>query len=93
LLLAKAGASKEAEETVAGAIELGRGFGHFHHTAYNIAATYAALRRPDEAVDRNRRRRWFPLLPIFRTGSQPRHPSRTHPVRRCDVGAARAVEA
>ena len=36
---------------IARAIELGTGFGHFHHTAYNIAATYAALHDPDEAVN------------------------------------------
>jgi len=35
---------------IARAIELGTGFGHFHHTAYNIAAAYAALHEPDEAV-------------------------------------------
>ena len=28
----------------------GTGFGHFHHTAYNIASAYAALNEPDEAV-------------------------------------------
>ena len=50
LLLAKAGETREARRTIARAIELGTGFGHFHHTAYNIAATYAALLEPDEAV-------------------------------------------
>jgi DNA-binding winged helix-turn-helix (wHTH) protein/tetratricopeptide (TPR) repeat protein len=50
LLLAKAGESQAAGRTIAHAIELGTGFGHFHHTAYNIAATYAALRQPGEAV-------------------------------------------
>ena len=43
LLLAKAGETREARRTIARAIELGTDFGHFHHTAYNIAATYAAL--------------------------------------------------
>lgn len=50
LLLAKAGQRREARRTLALAIELGTGFGHFHHTAYNIAATYAALLEPAEAV-------------------------------------------
>jgi DNA-binding winged helix-turn-helix (wHTH) protein/Tfp pilus assembly protein PilF len=50
LLLAKAGDTRGAEKTIAHAIELGTGFGHFHHTAYNIAAAYAALRKPDDAV-------------------------------------------
>ena len=51
LLMAKAGETRQAEKTIARAIELGTGFGHFHHTAYNIAATYAALREADEAVN------------------------------------------
>ncbi len=67
LLLAKAGEAREARTMIDRAIELGTGFGHFHHTAYNIAATYAALQAPDEAVD------WieaaaddgFPCYPYF----------------------------
>ena len=51
LLLAKVGEAREAERTIARAIELGTGFGHFHHTAYNIAAAYVALHEPDKAVD------------------------------------------
>ena len=51
LLLAKAGETRAARGTIDRAIELGAGFGHFHHTAYNIAATYAALQEPDEAVN------------------------------------------
>jgi DNA-binding winged helix-turn-helix (wHTH) protein/tetratricopeptide (TPR) repeat protein len=50
LLLATAGESGRAESAIARAIELGAGFGHFHHTAYNIAAAYAALQKPDAAV-------------------------------------------
>jgi len=67
LLLAKTGETHEARRTIARAIELGTGFGHFHHTAYSIAATYAALQEPDEAVN------WieaaaddgFPCYPFF----------------------------
>jgi len=67
LLLARAGETQDARRTIARAIELGSGFGHFHHTAHNIAATYAALREPDEAVN------WieaaaddgFPCYPCF----------------------------
>jgi DNA-binding winged helix-turn-helix (wHTH) protein/Flp pilus assembly protein TadD len=67
LLLAKAGEAPEARKTIARAIELGSGFGHFHHTAHNIAATHAALHEPDEAVN------WleaaaddgFPCYPCF----------------------------
>ncbi|MGI8408395.1 MAG: winged helix-turn-helix domain-containing protein [Pyrinomonadaceae bacterium] len=50
LLLAKTGKQKEAEEASVRADQIGNGFGHFHHTAYNIASTYAVLNKPDEAV-------------------------------------------
>lgn len=67
LLLAKAGETRDARKAITRAIELGAGFGHFHHTAYNVAATYAALLEPDEAVN------WieataddgFPCYPCF----------------------------
>ncbi|HUR19709.1 MAG TPA: hypothetical protein VMZ90_02800, partial [Vicinamibacterales bacterium] len=67
LLQAKAGAAREARGTIAKAIDLGTGFGHFHHTAYNIASTYAALHESEEAVA------WieaaaddgFPCYPLF----------------------------
>ncbi|HVF47559.1 MAG TPA: protein kinase [Pyrinomonadaceae bacterium] len=50
LLLAKAGKQKEAEEAITRAVQIGKGYGHFHHTAYNAASTYAALNSPDEAI-------------------------------------------
>jgi len=50
LLLAKQGRNAEAEAMIRRANEIGHGFGHFHHTAYNIASAYAAMNRPDEAV-------------------------------------------
>lgn len=50
LLLAKTADEDGARQAVARAVELGRGFGHFHHTAHNIAAAYAALGKPDEAI-------------------------------------------
>jgi tetratricopeptide (TPR) repeat protein len=67
LLLAKAGETRDARAAIARAIELGTDFGHFHHTAHNIAATYAALQERDEAVS------WleaaaddgFPCYPCF----------------------------
>lgn len=45
------GNRSEAERAIAVAIEKGRGYGHFHHTAYHIACAYALLNRPDEAVN------------------------------------------
>jgi Flp pilus assembly protein TadD len=67
LLLAKTGDRRGARTAIARAIELGTGFGHFHHTAHNIASAYAALEQPDDAV------RWveaaaddgFPCYPCF----------------------------
>jgi len=67
MLLAKAGKQGEAEEAIRRSIELGNGFGHFHHAAYNIAAAYALLHKPDQAV------KWlqtaaddgFPCYPLF----------------------------
>lgn len=50
LLLAKAGAQAESEAAIAHSIEIGREYGHFHHTAHNIASAYAAMNKPYEAV-------------------------------------------
>jgi DNA-binding winged helix-turn-helix (wHTH) protein len=50
LLLAKDGRRHEAERAIADAVALGEGFGHFHHTAYNIAAAYAAFDAANEAI-------------------------------------------
>lgn len=50
LLLAKAGRRKEAEDAITRAVQIGKGFGHFHHAAYNAASAYAGLDKPDEAI-------------------------------------------
>jgi DNA-binding winged helix-turn-helix (wHTH) protein/Tfp pilus assembly protein PilF len=50
LLLAKAGRGNEAEQAIDRAVQIGTGYGHFHHTTYNIASAYAALNKPDDAV-------------------------------------------
>ena len=67
LLFAKDGQHRRAEQMIDRATAIGKSFGHFHHTAYNIASAYAALNEPDEAV------RWleaaaddgFPCYPYF----------------------------
>jgi len=67
VLLAKKGKATEAEVAIERALRIGRGFGHFHHTAHNIASAHAAMNRPEEAV------KWlghasddgFPNLPYF----------------------------
>jgi serine/threonine protein kinase/lipoprotein NlpI len=67
MLLAQSGRDREAEETIQRAVEIGAGFGHFHHTAYNLASTYALLNKPEQAM------KWlqvaaddgFPCYPLF----------------------------
>ena len=50
MILAKAGEERQAEDAIQQAIAAGRDYGHFHHTAYNIASAYALLNRPDQAL-------------------------------------------
>lgn len=67
VLLAKAGRVRDAEAAIRRSTEIGRDFGHFHHTAYNIACAYALMNRPEEAL------KWlqdaaddgFPCYPYF----------------------------
>ncbi len=50
ILFATAGNRRQAEDTIARAMHIGEGYGHFHHTAHNIASAYAVMHRPDEAM-------------------------------------------
>lgn len=67
MLLAKAGRADDAEAAIQRAIDIGRGYQHFHHTTYNIASAYAMLNKNDEAI------KWlqftidngFPCYPLF----------------------------
>jgi eukaryotic-like serine/threonine-protein kinase len=67
MMLAKAGKEREAEDTIRRAIEMGRGYAHFHHTSYSIASAYAIMNEPQEAL------KWlqvtadegFPCYPLF----------------------------
>jgi hypothetical protein len=52
MMLAANGKNDEAEKKIATA-QTRRGFGHFHHTEYNIACAYALMHKTDKAVD------WF----------------------------------
>lgn len=49
LILAQKGEASEARELIDRCAVMERGFGHFHHTAYNIASAYAAMGEPDPA--------------------------------------------
>jgi hypothetical protein len=55
ILHAKSGDARRAEEDIRKAVALGKGYGHFHHTAYYIASAYAVLRQPSLAVEWLRR--------------------------------------
>ncbi len=50
MLAADAGNARRAQERINFAVEHGKGYGHFHHTAYNIACTYALMKKQDLAV-------------------------------------------
>ena len=50
ILAASAGQHREAEEKIQSAIERGKGFGHFHHTAFHIACAYAIMNRHEQAI-------------------------------------------
>jgi TolB-like protein/lipopolysaccharide biosynthesis regulator YciM len=67
VLSASEGQEDIAEEKIKSAIERGKGFGHFHHTAYHIACAYAQMNKPVQAIH------WlevaadngFPCYPLF----------------------------
>jgi len=67
VLAASAGQERLAEDRIKSAIEKGKGFGHFHHTAYHIACAYARMNKPEQAL------KWlevaaddgFPCYPLF----------------------------
>jgi serine/threonine protein kinase/Tfp pilus assembly protein PilF len=69
MMLAKAGKKSEAEAAIQHAIEIGRGYAHFHHTSYNIASAYALMNQPEPAL------KWlevtadegFPCYPLFKS--------------------------
>jgi adenylate cyclase len=58
---------QRVEENIKRSIEVGKGFGHFHHAAYNFVEAYAILNRPEPAL------KWlqfaaadgFPCYPLF----------------------------
>jgi serine/threonine protein kinase/Flp pilus assembly protein TadD len=72
MMLAKAGKKSEADSTIRRAIEIGRGYAHFHHTSYNIASAYALMNEPEQAM------KWlqvtadegFPNYPLFQGDAQ-----------------------
>ncbi len=50
LILARNEKRTGANDAINRCSGMGKGFGHFHHTAYNIASAYASLDEPENAV-------------------------------------------
>jgi len=50
LMAALGGEKDTAEDKIRSAIEKGKGFGHFHHTASNIACAYSLMNKPEQAI-------------------------------------------
>jgi TolB-like protein/DNA-binding winged helix-turn-helix (wHTH) protein/Tfp pilus assembly protein PilF len=67
LLSASAGEKIKAELEIRKSIEKGRGFGHFHHTGYNIACAYALMKEVEPAIQwlRTTADGGFPCYPLF----------------------------
>ncbi len=69
ILAASAGQERKAQDEIKLAVEKGKGFGHFHHTAYYIACAYALMNKPEQAI------KWLeaaaedglPCYPLFET--------------------------
>lgn len=71
MILASENKKEEAVAAIKRANEIGRTFGHFHHTAYNIASAYALLKMPEEAVKylQLAADEGFPCYPLFENDS------------------------
>lgn len=67
MIRARKGDRKGAEADIATAIRVGKGFGHFHHTAYSIGAIYSVLGNLDKAQEwiENAANDGFPCYPLF----------------------------
>jgi len=69
VMAAADGRERLAEDKIRTAIERGKGFGHFHHTAYYIACAYALMNKREQAI------KWlestaadgFPCYSLFNT--------------------------
>ena len=67
VIAASAGQQRLADEKITLAVEKGKGFGHFHHTAYYVATAYALMKKPNEAVKflEDAAEAGFPCYPLF----------------------------
>jgi TolB-like protein/DNA-binding winged helix-turn-helix (wHTH) protein/tetratricopeptide (TPR) repeat protein len=67
MVRAKSGDRHGAEADISTAIHVGKGYGHFHHTAYSIAAVYSVLGDLDKAEEwiENAANDGFPCYTFF----------------------------
>lgn len=67
VIAASNGDQRATEEKIDAAVKKGQGFGHFHHTAYQIGCAYALLNRNEEAIKwlRTAAEDGFPCYPLF----------------------------
>jgi TolB-like protein/DNA-binding winged helix-turn-helix (wHTH) protein len=67
MVRAKSGDRHGAEADITTAIQVGKGYGHFHHTAYSIAAVYSVLGDLDKAQEwiENAANDGFPCYTLF----------------------------
>jgi TolB-like protein/Tfp pilus assembly protein PilF len=71
VIAASNGNNDNAEELIAQAIENGKGYGHFHHSAYTIACAYAIMNKHEQAIFWLERaaETGFPCYPSFEKDS------------------------
>jgi tetratricopeptide (TPR) repeat protein len=67
LLWAKRGEQEKAQQALARALQDKPSIGHDHHRWHSVAAVYAVLGRPDQAIEQIRRasQTGFPCYPTF----------------------------
>ena len=67
VLAASNGEYGKAEAFIRQAVEKGKGFGHFHHTAYTIACAYSLMNKTSKALDflEQAAETGFPCYPMF----------------------------
>jgi tetratricopeptide (TPR) repeat protein len=67
MLFARVGELTRAKEAIQKAEQRGKGYGHFHHTAYNLGCAYALMNQPEDAVRwlRTAANTGFPCYPAF----------------------------
>jgi TolB-like protein/DNA-binding winged helix-turn-helix (wHTH) protein/tetratricopeptide (TPR) repeat protein len=67
MVRAKSSDRQGAEADISTAIRVGKGFGHFHHTAYSLAAVYSVLGDLDKAQEwiENAANDGFPCYTLF----------------------------